>query len=196
MLISRCRCTEFSGISCVTCGDGRNSAPQTAVLEEFGLARDGDMAILSDDRDRDQFPDSWELTHFSSITSTAGGPTEDWDHDGSSDLHEYLAGTVPTDPSNYLAIQTLGLTLVPNRMTFSWSSVAGHLYTVSIARDLCGAFTNAVDCIDSPGTGGTMIFTDPEAVHNTRFHRHRAGGDWEEFLPNLDSIHLQGKNAH
>jgi hypothetical protein len=48
------------------------------------------------DTDDDGLIDSWEIQYFTDITTTAGGPTEDWDADGMTDKEEHDNGTNPT----------------------------------------------------------------------------------------------------
>jgi len=52
------------------------------------------------DTDSDNLPDSWETTYFGNLGQSGSG---DFDHDGVSNLEEFLAGTDPTkapDPSS------------------------------------------------------------------------------------------------
>jgi hypothetical protein len=49
------------------------------------------------DSDGNGAPDGWELLYFGTIGGNLNG---DSDHDGVSDLAEYIAGTSPTDPSD------------------------------------------------------------------------------------------------
>lgn len=78
--------------------------------------------------DGDSLPNDWELLYFSSLDTSSGGPLEDWDHDGSSDLDESLTGTDPTDPtSRFRAWINPG---DPGELDISWSAVAGKSYRV------------------------------------------------------------------
>ncbi len=134
-------------------------------------AHASDMAILSDDRDRDQFRDNWELTYFASITNTTGAPQEDWDHDGFPDRSEYIAGTSPVDPLDYLTIRSVDRTKIPNGIVLSWNGVMGRLYTVTTATNLRNQFTEASDFVDVQGVDGTMTYTNASSSHETRFFR-------------------------
>jgi uncharacterized lipoprotein NlpE involved in copper resistance len=129
------------------------------------------MALLSDDRDRDQLPDTWELMYLSSVTNTAGGPTEDWDSDGMSDRSEYISGTSPVDSLDYLAIRSAGQTAASDGVSVSWNSVTARLYTVTIATNLYSVFTDALDFVDVEGTGGIMTYTNRSGLDGSRFYR-------------------------
>jgi hypothetical protein len=54
------------------------------------------------DTDMDGMPNWWEEDHFDDPTAT--DPEDDLDQDGSSNLHEYLAGTLPTDSNSVFKI--------------------------------------------------------------------------------------------
>jgi mannan endo-1,4-beta-mannosidase len=129
------------------------------------------MAALSDDIDRDQFPDSWELRYFSSITNTAGNANEDFDRDAAPDRFEYIAGTNPSDPLDYLAIQSIQRALSSPDIVISWNSVTGRLYTVALATNLSDAFTEEANFVDREGTGGAMTYTSSPDFNGPRFYR-------------------------
>jgi len=58
------------------------------------------------DNDGDNMADEWEMAYFGSTNTVAGGHWEDKDHDGSSNLEEYVAGT---DPTNSLSLLRVGI---------------------------------------------------------------------------------------
>jgi len=92
------------------------SVPGEYVLE--CKADDGDLAATNSmvitvrpvgslvDSDRDGMADAWEQHFFGGLNAANGGPTDDWDSDGQSNIYEYLVGTDPTDPNSvfYLKI--------------------------------------------------------------------------------------------
>jgi len=56
------------------------------------------IAMLWIDGDADGVPDSWEMTHFTTLSRTATG---DFDGDGVSNRDEFLEGTDPANASSY-----------------------------------------------------------------------------------------------
>ena len=50
---------------------------------------------MADDRDQDGLADTWELAHFGSLNAPGGGPNDDPDHDGFTNLQEQQAGLDP-----------------------------------------------------------------------------------------------------
>jgi uncharacterized repeat protein (TIGR01451 family) len=55
---------------------------------------------LADDRDQDGLADSWELRHFGSLNAPDGGPNDDPDHDGFTNLQEARADLDPRQFDN------------------------------------------------------------------------------------------------
>lgn len=116
------------------------------------------------DTNQNQLPDSWEALHELS------DPEADDDHDGHSNLHEYLAGTDPRDQDSRLRItsftgnHTSGFTL-------GWPSIGGVRYRVLVgdAVPWSGFPTNLAPIVRSaaeetdlspPGTPSTRQFFD------------------------------------
>lgn len=84
--------------------------------------------------DGDVLPDDWELTYFPDLTSTSGGPTEDFDLDGATDLQEYLAGTDPTHAQSKLRSWIESDT--SGQFNLKWTSVPGKTYQIQTSPDL------------------------------------------------------------
>ena len=77
------------------------------------------------DTDANGLPDWWELQYFGHLTGT--DPNADPDHDGMSNLQEWLAGTNPTNASSVLRLVAIP-TNNPNAFVVRWPSVAGKSY--------------------------------------------------------------------
>ena len=121
------------------------------LVLEFEAAR----AIDWRDDDGDGLENSWE-----SLLGIDDRPTPDYDGDGMSDLHEWLAGTAPDDPDSNLsfrlvrretdsaALAAAGVEL-DNPVRVSWQSVPGKKYRLEHVPQLA-----AID----PETGEPYAF--------------------------------------
>ncbi len=107
------------------------------------------------DGDRDHMPDDWELLYFGSVTNSNGGSGADWDGDGSSDLHEYMAGTNPTNAESVFRVTRVELP-TPSTVVIKWSSVTNRTYEIGTSTNLLLDFL--------PVTNGIAAFP-PENVH-------------------------------
>ncbi|MDP4642817.1 MAG: lamin tail domain-containing protein [Opitutales bacterium] len=90
----------------------------------------------SADGDGDGMNDSWEEYYFVTIDAVNGGPSDDWDSDGSSNLSEYIAGTDPTDPADLFCVKLFSIS--GTSVDVSWSSVSGKTYAIQKCTDLTG----------------------------------------------------------
>jgi hypothetical protein len=120
------------------------------------------------DTDANGLPDWWELQYFGHLTGT--DPNADADHDGMSNLAEWLAGTNPTNASSCLRLMALpsGNT---NVFVVNWPSVAGKYYRLERATNLLTGFNSVVQT-NIAATAPTNTETDPAVLPgNTRFYR-------------------------
>ena len=118
------------------------------------------------DSDGDGMPDAWELANFATLARDGSG---DFDSDGESDLNEYLSGTNPTDPTDYLRILSGVVTGTTCVLTFN--AVAGESYSV-FYRDAvdAGAWTKLADVPAHASTGPVQVF-DTNLTGPTRYYR-------------------------
>jgi len=134
------------------------------------------------DADADSLPDDWETQY--GVTDPAGDP----DHDGASNLQEYLAGTNPTDEQSWLRL-TQGIPSPSGSGGYQivWASVGGTRYRILFSDgDAHGGFNGVFAPLPRPvgqemdaspaGRPGTMAFTDDYTLTGTppngcRFYR-------------------------
>src|SRR5207253_263329 len=91
------------------------------------------------DTDQNDLPDWWEQNYFGHLTGT--DPNADADHDGLSNLSEWLAGTNPTNAASVLR---LTVAKTNNGVVLRWPSVAGKTYRLERATDLLVGFDDVV----------------------------------------------------
>lgn len=116
------------------------------VRSELDLNADGtpdEIKIVTGtevDTDSDGLPDAWETRHQldPEVASGADGLDADPDHDGISNLGEYLTDTDPRDPVSALR---LNATLVAgNKVRLTWHAVPGRSYDLLYADRLTDGF--------------------------------------------------------
>jgi subtilisin family serine protease len=120
------------------------------------------------DTDANGLPDWWELQYFGHLTGT--DPNADPDHDGMSNLEEWLAGTNPTNASSCLRLIAI-FTNNPNAFVVRWPSVAGKNYWLERSTNLLTGF-NAVVQTNIAATAPTNTITDTAVLPGkARFYR-------------------------
>ena len=129
-------------------------------------------AVTTTDTVADGIPNAWRQLYFSgSGTSTNAQSCAacDADHDGMSNLQEFLAGTNPTNAASVLRLSSL--TRTGSSVTLGFVSAPGLAYRIE-ARDDLGAGTWSLLSDQLLGTGGLLQITDPgEAGLPHRFYR-------------------------
>jgi hypothetical protein len=121
------------------------------------------------DNDADGMPDDWELAFFNEIDAPGGGPQEDFDGDGVSNLQEYSAGTDPTDPANSLRVVQLSLTASTVEMRFH--GVTGRQYQLEKATAVEGPWMSGGSI--ATGDGHWLTITDSNPGKSSQFYRVR-----------------------
>ena len=86
-------------------------------------------------------PDWWELQYFGHLTGT--DPNADPDHDGASNLDEWVAGTDPLNPTSNLRALAPGSNTAAGFIVH-WPSVAGKFYRVERSTNLVNGFDSVV----------------------------------------------------
>jgi len=120
------------------------------------------------DTDTNSLPDWWELQYFGQLTGV--NTNADTDHDGLSNLGEWLAGTNPTNAASGLWL-TLHSSAAANTAVLSWPSVAGKTYRIARATNLVTGFDSFVRT-NITATAPTNSETDSATLPgNARFYR-------------------------
>lgn len=124
-----------------------------------------------EDANRNGIPDWWEKYYFGVAEGMGGAAfstTADPDNDGLSNLHEYIAGT---DPTNCLSSLDIAEIVAGSSGTFvlTWQSVPGKYYTVQRASDLLVGFQPVVSNV--PATPPQNKYTDTTGAGNACFYR-------------------------
>lgn len=106
------------------------------------------------DADEDGMDDAWEITNFGGASVANGGPDDDWDVDGMVNLHEFLAGTVPTNAASLLTLE--GLVSGATDTIIQWQAVSGKNYSLLYTASLADGWTT-----NTTGIAGV----EPSCVH-------------------------------
>jgi YD repeat-containing protein len=117
----------------------------------------------------DGIPDAWRAANFGgsgTTTNSQSCATCDPDHDGMSNLAEYLAGTDPNNPNSVFKV-----TQINGLPSITWNSVSNKVYRVQYKNNLTD-----LDWLDLPNdvtaSGTNSVKTDTSADGQTnRFYR-------------------------
>jgi hypothetical protein len=130
------------------------------ALATSGLAGMYLNVVSPPDTNGNGLPDDWEAAYGLS------DPAGDADGDGFSNLHEYLAGTNPTNAASLLRLTSFARQ-TNGHCSLTWSSVGGTRYRIQYANGgVAWAFTDIVRPLGSEmdtntyGSSSTQTFTD------------------------------------
>ena len=127
--------------------------------------------LVNPDTNGNGLPDEWEIRYFGSLHAPNGGPNDDPDGDGATNLQEYLAGTNPLDPADVFKITSVRI--LGADVGISFATVAAHRYRVERTADLAGGVWAAV-ADNLAGTGGILQVNDVNGTGQPqRFYRVR-----------------------
>ncbi len=134
--------------------------------------------IDQQDLNANGIPDTWEITRFGGLNLPGTAANEDTDHDGCSNIQEYIAGTDPSDPSSRLQveIQANAETTEISVQTIAPSGY-GYLgktrtYTLLQSADLAaGTWASVPAATDIPATGQKLTHADEANTAPSSFYR-------------------------
>lgn len=134
---------------------------QLCPLSEPDTDGDGRPDPLDLDDDNDGMPDEWEILYdLDPLTDDADG---DEDGDRALNLHEYVAGTVPTNDRSCLRI-TAGTLIDGDDMVLTWSSVSNRTYSLARASNVLVTFTVFTNALEATPPGNTYTDSVPGAA--------------------------------
>ncbi|HTH48686.1 MAG TPA: metallophosphoesterase [Candidatus Limnocylindria bacterium] len=152
----------------------RHTPPDSDDPDGDGLGNDMERLLGTNphdpDTDGDGLPDGWEFSHALDprVGTGADGPAGDPDHDGVSNLAEFLAATHPRDPVSLRALR-----LDNGHLRLVWLGMPGQNAQLEEAVGPAGPFTpNADFGPPRPLTTGTQSLDLP-ANAEARFFRIR-----------------------
>jgi hypothetical protein len=118
------------------------------------------------DTDGNGLPDWWELKYFGVLTGT--DPNADPDHDGVSNLNEYLAGTNPTNAASYFHIVSVTRGS-PTKILVTCEP--GKFYTLFWVDDIATNWNVVAGQYRIPSSVEGVIELDDATSATNRFYR-------------------------
>lgn len=121
----------------------------------------------------DGIGDDWQFEHFG-IDNPLAAPTLDPDGDGQTNLFEFTAGLVPTDPASRFTLRLEKVNGQPTQTNAIFSPlVAGRTYSLEYRTSLTAdTWQPLIDTVESDA-GSERTITDPAAAGPTKFYRVR-----------------------
>lgn len=124
----------------------------------------------SSDNDTDDLPNTWETQYGLNPNSSADRDT-DLDGDGFSNYTEYLAGTIPNNPTSYLKVSQFAFNGGVSSV-LEWSSVIGKSYNIQRAYSDIGNESSWITLGTVTATSGAASsFTLPTTTQSKAFYR-------------------------
>jgi hypothetical protein len=145
-----------------------NTATVSSTVPELFPDDNSVTAIfrVSADIDADGLGDDWESEFFGSLSAPNGGPDDDYDGDGMTNLQEFLSGTNPADTAN--AVHITAVSVQAGTVYVQFHAVNGGRYQLFSATTVNGMWTP----LGTPviGQGHFMTVQDPIALFS-RYYR-------------------------
>ncbi len=145
--------------------DGKEYRLEATVYSEAysedPIEEETEEDVIEELADEDRLPDDWEELYFGGVNAELGGEDDDFDGDSMSNYDEWVAGTDPTDATDYLGLEpVLGVT---------WKSRQDRSYRIEYTDDNWSSSASSEVLV---GNGDTIIWVDPAArdvSHNRQY---------------------------
>jgi hypothetical protein len=118
------------------------------------------LVLVLTDTNNNGLPDAWERRHFGSLTAPLGGPGDDYDHDGFTNLQEQLAGTNPDDDTDFLFVSYP--VKAGDDCLIRFPTEPARTYRVEYKAELTDPDWTLLATVE--GTGAPLEITDPSAA--------------------------------
>jgi hypothetical protein len=120
------------------------------------------------DSDGDGMPDFWEALYPSCLNPAVKDANADCDHDGFTNLQEYIAHTDPTRADSFWHVENLAFSA--GGATLSFTGVAGRQYGLERRTDLTtGSWVRIATAI--PEADGQVALSDPEPPIGSAYYQ-------------------------
>ena len=116
--------------------------------------------------------DEWRAYFFGSLDAEAGTANSDPDHDGMTNLAEYMAGTNPNDAQSRLRFETATYNQAKRALVLRWLTAPGKTYRVEASPDIQTSNWSVI-AAGIQGDGEFQEWAHENSTSSARFYRLR-----------------------